>query len=135
MLGFLRIAPLLVFPLVIFILSAFAAQGADWTHQVSFAVETFSGARWEVSYGDIFVLTTIGVLFVEVVKAVNTNATEIINHGLSMLLAVVCLVLFLTTPDFTNSTFFVLTVITFFDVAAGLAITIVAARRDLGTTA
>lgn len=135
MLAFLRIAPLLMFPLVVFMLSAFAAQGSDWTHQIAFAVQTFSGARWDVSYGDVFVLMTIGVLFVEVVKAVNTNATEIINHGLSMLLAVVCLVFFLTMPDFANSTFFLLTVISFFDVAAGLAITIVAARRDLGTSA
>lgn len=135
MVSFLRIAPLLVFPLVIFMLSAFAAQGADWTHQLTFTVSTFSGARWDVSYGDLFILTTLGVLFIEIVKAVNTNATEIINHGLSMLVAVICLVLFLTMPDFTNSTFFLLTVIAFFDVAAGLAITIVAARRDLGTTA
>jgi hypothetical protein len=131
----LRVAPLLVFPLAIFILCALATQGSDWTDSIAFTLSMFSGARWVVSFGDLFLLASLGVLFIETVKAVNTSASEILNHGLSMLVAVLCLVLFVTMAAFTNSTFFLLTVMTFFDVAAGFAITIVAARRDIGTQA
>ena len=83
--------------------------------------------------GDAMVFASLLVLFVEIVKSVNTGATEILNHGLSMLVAVGCIILFVTSPGFTNSTFFLLTTMTVIDVIAGFAITIVAARRDFGT--
>jgi hypothetical protein len=134
MLSTLRTLPLLALPLAIFVLISFAVQGYDWTHAVAITLKMFSGADWAVSLGDLFVLTCLVVLFIEVVKAVNTNASEIVNHGLSMLIAVVCLVLFMTWPHASNSTFFLLTVMGFFDVAAGLTITIVSARRDFGTS-
>jgi hypothetical protein len=80
----------------------------------------------------VFVFVALLVLFVEIVKSVNTGATEILNHGLSMLVAVACIILFVTTSAFTNSTFFLLTSMAFIDVVAGFVITIVAARRDFG---
>jgi hypothetical protein len=128
-----RIAPLMALPVAVFVLCTLAANGDDWAGGVAFTLGMFSGALWSVSFGDLFVLASMGVLFVETVKAVNTTASEIVNHGLSMLVAISCLVLFLTMAGFTNSTFFLLTVMAFFDVAAGFAITIVAARRDIGT--
>jgi len=129
----LRVLPLFVLPLAVFVLVSLGTQSGAWAEGEAFALSMFSGALWRVTFGDLFVLLCIGVLFVETVKAVNTSAQEIINHGLSMLVAVVCLVLFVTMTAFTNSTFFFMTVMAFFDVAAGLAITIVAARRDIGS--
>ena len=131
MLATLRVMPLMVFPLTLFTLCELAL-GGSWTVSTFFEVDMFSGQHWIVSAGDAFLLMALLVLFVEIVKAVNTEATEILNHGLSMLVAVVCTVLFVTTSIFTNSTFFIFTSMAYFDVAAGFIITIVAARRDIG---
>lgn len=132
MLATLRVVPLLAFPLAVFALCALAF-GAGWTASTFFEADMFSGAHWTVSFGDVFVLIALLILFVEIVKSVNTGATEILNHGLSMLVAVTCIVLFVTSSAFTNSTFFLLTAMSFIDVVAGFIITIVAARRDFGS--
>jgi len=127
----LRVVPLLVFPLAVFMLMALGL-GAGWTTSTFFETDMFSGAHWAVSFGDIFVFVSLLVLFVEIVKSVSTGATEILNHGLSMMVALVCTILFVTGAAFTNSTFFLLTTMAFIDVIAGFIITIVAARRDFG---
>ncbi len=133
MLSTLRIAPLLALPLVVFMLAAVSSPGGAWTSDMLFTFDMISGARWAVSYGDLVVFASLLILFVEIVKAVNTEAREIINHGLSMIIALVCIVLFITNASFTNSPFFMLTTMTLIDVIAGFAITIIAARRDIGT--
>lgn len=128
----LRVVPLLVFPLAACVLFTLAL-GVGWAGLTLVAFDMFSGIRWAVSMGDAMVFASLLVLFIEIVKSVNTGATEILNHGLSMLVAVACIILFVTSPGFTNSTFFLLTTMTVIDVIAGFAITIVAARRDFGT--
>jgi hypothetical protein len=133
MLSAFRIAPLLLLPVILFILVAATAQGDDeWTRAILLNFDMVSGARWSVSFSDLIVFASLLILFVEIVKAVNTEAREIINHGLSMIVALVCIILFITNPRFTNSAFFLITAMTLVDVVAGFAITIVAARRDIG---
>ena len=129
----LRFLPLLVFPLVFYILCAGFAAGEGWTHDVAFVPYTFSGASWAVSYGDLFVFFSLLLLFVEIVKSVNTDARVILNHGLSALVALVSTVLFVSFSSFTNSSFFLLLTMMFIDVVAGFVITIISARRDFGT--
>jgi hypothetical protein len=129
----LRFLPLLVFPLVFYMLCAALMPGGAWTHDVAFAPYTFSGASWVVSYGDLFVFFSLLVLFVEIVKSVNTDARVILNHGLSTVVALVSTVLFVTFSSFTNSSFFLLLTMMFIDVVAGFAITTISARRDFGT--
>ncbi len=131
MLATLRVVPLLMFPLAVFMLMALVL-GAGWTTSTLFETDMFSGAHWAISYGDVFVFVSLLVLFIEIVKSVNTNATEILNHGLSMMVALVCTILFVTGAAFTNSTFFLFTTMSFIDVVAGFVITIVSARRDFG---
>jgi hypothetical protein len=132
MIATLRVVPLLSAPLAAFVLCALAL-GAGWTSSTIVEADMFSGAHWAISFGDVFVFASLLVLFVEIVKSVNTGATEIVNHGLSMLVAITCTILFVTGAAFTNSTFFLLTTMSFIDVVAGFVITIVAARRDFGT--
>ena len=129
----LRITPLLAFPLALFMLGVASSQGDGWTNAILFTLGMFSGAQWAVSYGDLFVFGSLLVLFVEVVKSVHTDARAILNHGLSVMVALICVVLFVTSPSFTNSVFFLLITMTMIDVIAGFVITIVAARRDFGT--
>lgn len=130
--GMLRLMPLMVLPLAVFMLFATAQQG--WTDGIAFAPAMMSGVQWQVSFGDIFVFCSLIVLFLEILNSVNTDSRSIINHALSALVTLICIVLFLTTASFTNSTFFMLITMMLIDVIAGFAITIVAARRDFGTT-
>ena len=44
------------------------------------------------------------LLFVEMTKATRTDSLAIINHGLSMLVAVICIIEFVAVRGFTNST-------------------------------
>ena len=92
----------------------------------------FSGEVWHLRIGDFIVLLSLVFLFIEIVKATRTTAIEVVNHGLSMLVFVIAVVEFIVQPRFATSTFFFITVMSFFDVVAGFTISIVAAKRDLG---
>ena len=124
---------LLVIPLIIysFIVLTGISTPADILVPL-FTVRMFSGDEWGVSTADIILSLALGLLFVEVVKSTRTDAPSIINHGLSMLVFVFYLLMFVTLRGFSNSTFFLLTVMQFVDVVAGFTVTIVAAKRDIG---
>jgi hypothetical protein len=106
-------------------------QGLD---SAVFSISMFSGDRWHVSFGDVFLALCLLLLFIEVVKATRTDSTSIINHGLSMLVAVICIIQFIVAEGFSNSVFFLLTMMTLLDVVAGFTVTIVAAKRDFGSS-
>ncbi len=135
----LNIIPLLVFPLILYnfvVLTGIATPGnvSSWLAGPIFTVGMFSGDAWGVSFADVFMGLSLLLLFVEIVKSTRTDAMSIINHGLSMLLAVVCIIQFITMNGFSNSVFFMLTLMTILDVIAGFTVTIVAAKRDFGAS-
>ena len=134
-----RLFPLLLIPLVIYNLIALgggAIMHADIQDMLSYdhalAIKMFSGDIWRFSFGDFLVLFTLGLLFVEVVKATRTTSREIINHGLSMLILLAAVVEFITLRGFASTPFFFIVVMCLFDVVAGYTISIVAAEHDLG---
>ena len=88
--------------------------------------------HWSFKVGDAFLIVSLVLLFVEVVKATRTTTKELINHGLSMLTFVIALILFITVKGFATSTFLLMTFMTLFDVIAGYTISVVAAEHDLG---
>lgn len=143
------IFPLLTIPVVIYNLMAFVfskapdvAEGAAVTgnDRAMAMVETLqgtvlqlpmvSGASWTMTGGDLLILIGLLFLFVEILKSTSTGTATIMNHGVSMILFIVCLVEFLLFPQFATSIFFVLTMMTLLDVLAGVVVTIVSARRD-----
>jgi hypothetical protein len=135
----LNIIPLLVFPLILYnfvVLTGIASPGnvSSWMSAPIFTLGMFSGDAWGVSFADVFMGLSLLLLFVEIVKSTRTDAMSIINHGLSMLLAVVCIIQFITMKGFSNSVFFMLTLMTILDVIAGFTVTIVAAKRDFGAS-
>ncbi len=134
----LNIIPLLAFPLALYnvvVLTGLAGSQPDvWMVQPIFSVSMFSGDAWGVSFADVFMGLSLLLLFVEVVKATRTDAMSIVNHGLSMLLCVVCVIQFIAIQGFSNSVFFLLTMMSILDVVAGFTITIVAAKRDFGAS-
>jgi hypothetical protein len=133
----LNIIPLLVFPLALYnfvVMTGIATRPEldAWLHGAIFSISMFSGDVWGVSFSDIFMGLSLLLLFVEIVKSTRTDAMSIINHGLSMLLSVICIIQFITVQGFSNSVFFMLTLMTILDVVAGFTVTIVAAKRDFG---
>ncbi|MBU6155479.1 MAG: hypothetical protein KJS87_00985 [Alphaproteobacteria bacterium] len=134
----LNIIPLLVLPLILYnfvVMTGLAGAEPDvWMIQPIFSVNMFSGDAWGVSFADVFMGLSLLLLFVEIVKATRTDAMSIVNHGLSMLLCLVCIVQFIALKGFSNSVFFLLTMMSVLDVVAGFTITIVAAKRDFGAS-
>jgi hypothetical protein len=96
-----------------------------------FAVTLPSTEVWRFTWSDLFVAVSLSLLFLEMVKATRTGRGEILNHAFSTLTFVAALVEFLLLKGFATSAFFLLTLMTLFDVVAGYTISIVAARRDL----
>lgn len=97
-----------------------------------FSVGMISGAVWSLTLGDVVIVMTLTLLFVELIKATRTGGTSIVDHALSMVLFMICIIEFLVVQEAATSVFFVIMVVTLIDVVAGFSITIRAARRDFG---
>ena len=119
--------PLLVIPLLAYV--GFAAAGADFSAS-RFDIYLPSGLIWHLALGDILLVAGLGLLFFEILKAMRTGGASIIDHAFSMILFVVCLILFLIWDLAATSTFFLLMLMAMIDVIAGFSVTINAARRD-----
>jgi len=136
----LIVLPLLAFALIIYnlvVIIGFTSnpdQIDAWLTSPIFTISMFSGDKWDVSFSDVFLGLSLMLLFVEMTKATRTDSLAIINHGLSMLVAVICIIEFVAVRGFSNSVFFLLLLMTIFDVVAGFTITIVAAKRDFGSS-
>ncbi len=89
-------------------------------------------AYWSFTWGDLIILITMILLFVEILKATYTSTASLVDHGLSMLVFVACLVEFLLFDGAFTSVFFLIMVATLIDVVAGYTIGIRVARRDIG---
>jgi hypothetical protein len=78
------------------------------------------------------IAASLVILFIELLKSTTSRKIAIINHSLSMVLFIVCLVEFLLFPAFATSAFFLVTSMVLLDVLAGFIVTIVSSRRDIG---
>jgi len=130
----LRALPLMVIPLVIYNIVVVFAGGGPATGPLGarlFGLPMLSGATWTFTWGDLILLLTLGVLFAELVKATYTSSISLVDHGLSMLVFVACLVEFLVVGAAATSVFFFILTAAMIDVVAGFTIGIRVARRDL----
>jgi hypothetical protein len=119
--------PLLAFVVAAYV--AFAAGGADFT-LTRFTVSMPSGAAWNISLGDMMLAFSLFVLFFEVLKSTRTGGNSVVDHALSMIVFVACLILFLVWPPAGTSLFFLIMLTSLVDVIAGFSVTIRSARRD-----
>lgn len=130
--------PLLVIPVLIYnIVILFGGGGDGGMAQADailrdplFSVPMTSGASWNVGVGDMILFLSLVLLFVELLKSTSSRKVAIINHALSMILFVGCLVEFLLIRGFATSTFFLISTMVMLDVLAGFIVTIIAARKD-----
>ena len=148
--GMLSAFPLFVIPVGIYCLIAFTTFGDPVTlmhgevvlsekasplmavlGQKFFAIGMIGGSvEWVLTKGDALLVLSIAILFMEILKSTSTGTATIMNHAMSMILFIICLMLFLLNPNFATSVFFIITVMALLDVLAGVVVTIVSARRD-----
>ncbi len=137
--------PLLVIPVAIYNIMAFAGGGPaipvegseamvaglqDELEAAILSVPMISGVTWKLTNGAVLIMLGLLFLFLEILKSTSTGTATIMNHAVSMILFIVCLIEFLLIGNFATSIFFILTLMTLLDVLAGVVVTIVSARRD-----
>ncbi|HEY5830657.1 MAG: hypothetical protein ACAH24_26300 [Hyphomicrobiaceae bacterium] len=130
----LRALPLMVIPFILYnIVAVFAGSGPATgpLNAKIFALPMLRGATWTFTWGDFILLVTLIVLFAELVKATYTSSVSLVDHGLSMMVFVACIVEFLVVNQAATSVFFLVMVASLIDVVAGFTIGIRVARRDL----
>ena len=120
--------PLLIFPVIAYNILTFVTE-IDWSSEVM-ALDMVSDARWVMTAGDLFIALTLVLLFFEILKSTRTGRGSIVDHGLSTLVFIACLIEFLVVQEAATSVYFLMTVITLIDVVAGYSVTIASARRD-----
>ncbi|MGV8929305.1 MAG: hypothetical protein ACOH1E_06105 [Brevundimonas sp.] len=131
--------PLLLIPVVFYaiviltgMLGAGGVAAAEQAlHDPLFSIQMVSGSGWGVGTGDLILFLSLIMLFFELLKSTSSQKVAIINHALSMILFVVCLVAFLLVKGFATSTFFLIMTMVMLDVLAGFIVTIISARKDL----
>jgi hypothetical protein len=133
-----NVFPLILIPVIIYNLNALVVSNLESAAVVRerllekvFAVPMASNVQWIVTWGDLLLLISLILLFIELLKSTSTGASAIFNHALSMLVFIVCLVEFLLHPAFATTVFFLIMVMSLLDVLAGVIVTIVSARRDV----
>ena len=126
----LRAIPLLAITVAAYNIAVFTGPAS--MDGVLFSFSLISGAGWVVHTGDAFVIVSLILLYIEILKSTTTTNVSIADHALSMGVFVICLVEFLTIEPCGTSVFFIIMMMTALDVVAGFSVTIKAARRDWG---
>jgi len=129
----LRALPTIAIPLILYNLMVLFAGGdvESFFRTPLLTVPMIKGAQWSFSRGDLVILVTMLFLFAELVKATYTSSVSLIDHGLSMLVFIICIVEFLIVNSAATSTFFFVLIGSLIDVVAGFTIGIRVARRDV----
>ena len=126
----------MILSLPLIALSLIAYNLAIWTG-LSFDLELLSlpmisGAIWVLKLGDLLIVLTLVLLFIEILKATRTGGNSLVDHALSTIVFIICIIEFLIFDKAATSLFFFITVVALIDVIAGFSVTIRAARRDFG---
>jgi hypothetical protein len=131
----LQIFPLLLVSLLIYSALSFTTGDAHaptmpWYEGQAFTVHMMSGDEWHINGGTVFIMFSMVLLFIELLRATRVGGASIMNHAFSVVVFVSALLLFITRRGYGNSTFFIYTAMTFMDFMAGFIITTVTQRRD-----
>lgn len=129
----LRSLPLIVLALIFYNVVVVLGGGAPADEILSRKLFTIPlvGRGVSVNWGDLIILVTLLLLFIEVIKSTYTSSASMVDHALSMIVFIICLVEFLLVPSAATGVFLNVTLATLIDVIAGYTIGIRVARRDL----
>lgn len=135
--GSIRVIILKSFPLLALSLLFYAGMhyihgsAQPWYESEAMSLVLPSQDRWHISGSEVFLMTSLTLLFIEMVRSTRSDRRPLLNHSLDVLVFVASLTLFLTQPGFGNSTFFGLVAMSLVDFVAGFIITTASARRDI----
>jgi membrane-associated HD superfamily phosphohydrolase len=131
----LRIIPLMIIPFILYNVIALMGGGGvadDVFRRVLFKLPMINNPNgWSFSWGDLIILITMVTLFIELLKSTYTSTSSMVDHGLSMIVFIACLIQFIISPTAQTSVFFFVMIAALIDVVAGFMIGIRTARRDL----
>jgi hypothetical protein len=122
--------PLMLVPFAVYNFFILAGDLNPW-EDVILRLDMVSGASFTLSMGDVLIVISLLLLFVEILKATRAGASTIVDHLLSTLVLIAFLVEFLLVAQAATPTFFILMVVTLIDVVAGYSVSIRNASRDL----
>lgn len=125
--------PLLLISLLIYsaLTFLFESNPSPWYDAQSFSITLSSGDVWHLTAGHLFIGFSLTLLFVELLRSTRSGRASIMNHGLSVLVFIGALLMFISIRGYGNSIFFLYTAMTFTDFMVGFIITTAASRRDI----
>lgn len=127
----LALFPLMVIPFVAYNLILLSGSGAAMLSQPVFSITMMSGGIWAMDVGDMLIVSSLILLFFEIMKSTRTSNASVLDHLLSTFVFVAFLVEFLLVSGASTSVFFILLVMAAVDVMAGFSVSIRAAGRDV----
>jgi len=127
-----RALPLLVFSFILYNVFVMAGGGVEsLSDPILKDIHMLSGGQWSFTRGDLILLITLILLFIELVKSTFTTTSTLIDHALSMVVFMAVGAEFLMVAQAASSVFFFILIACLIDVIAGYTIGIRVARRDL----
>lgn len=133
---FLRFVPFFFILLVIYNIGMVATAGDNGhAFQVNpslFKVPLLANDKFFLlTLSEVFAMLGIIFLYFEVLKATRTSRDTLIDHMLSMVTFVICLIEFMAVPGAGTSSFMILTLLSLIDVIMGFTVSYATARRDI----
>jgi hypothetical protein len=89
-----------------------------------------SGKEWAPTWSSLILMLGVLTLYIELVKSTKTGSITLVEHALSMVVFIACLMEFILIDSAGTSTFLIITMMSLLDVVAGFTITVASARRD-----
>lgn len=126
----LKAVPLLALPVLVYVVIVLLGGPAALARPL-FSFVLPSGATYAFDAGTAILTFGVFMLLIEVMKSTNVkSANSILDHALSTVLLIGCILLFVLMPSAGTNTFFLLMLLCFIDVIAGFTVSIKTAQRD-----
>lgn len=126
----LRKVPLLAYLVVLYNILTLG-WGEAVLNNTLLATRLLSGGQFTLTFGDSLILLGILFLYIEIYKATRSSSAAVLDHILSTLLLIICVVEFLLLSVAGTAVFLILLLMVLLDLIAGFTVSISTARRDL----
>lgn len=123
-------APLMIVPVAIYAVFGIVT-GQSIFASIAWQGTLPSGMALQINFGEMIAAVGLVFLFIEVVKSTRASATSVIDHALSTLLLIACILAFVLLPVCGTPSFLLITLMCLIDVIAGFSVSIGTARRDV----
>jgi hypothetical protein len=124
--------PLLIISFVLYnVIAVFGGAGGAPLDSEMFSMNMMSGGRFVLTAGDLLIVVSLALLFVEIIKSTRSSSASVVDHLLSTGVFILFLVEFLLVPAAATSVFFILMLMSLLDLLAGFSVSIRSAGRDV----